>query len=197
MKIRKTLSMILVATTIGAATSSLAAQTSKEGVNARINPASEPPLSRAETDKLIHSLREKKLDLPLKGFEITRMKGSFYETHGGVQHGAADLLAARGTPVLAVEDGKIDKLFLSKAGGITIYESDPSRRFIYYYAHLEKYAPKLHDGQVVHRGEVIGYVGTSGNAPKNTPHLHFSIGLAQAPGKWWVTSSIDPYEVYK
>ncbi|MBS1953165.1 MAG: M23 family metallopeptidase [Cyanobacteria bacterium SZAS-4] len=112
-------------------------------------------------------------------------------------HGAADMLAPRNTPVHAVENGRISKLFNSKRGGLTVYEADPSGRFVYYYAHLEKYADNIHDGDAVKKGEVIGYVGTSGNAPPNTPHLHFSIGLGDATKKWWVTSSVDPYEVFK
>ncbi|HEY9685044.1 MAG TPA: M23 family metallopeptidase [Drouetiella sp.] len=162
-----------------------------------VNPIGEPPLSAQQAASAIVELRRKKLEIPITGFDISKVKGSFYETHGGVMHGAADMLAPRNTPVHAVENGKITKLFTSKRGGLTIYQADPSGRFVYYYAHLEKYAPGLHDGDSVKKGEIIGFVGTSGNAPPNTPHLHFSVGLGDALKKWWVTSSVDPYEVFK
>ena len=116
---------------------------------------------------------------------------------GGEPHGheAVDLLAPRNTPVRAVEDGTIAKLFVSKAGGNTIYQFDPSEQFCYYYAHLDHYANGLHDGQPVAKGEVIGYVGTSGNAPPNTPHLHFAIFKLGDDKRWWHGTAIDPYLV--
>jgi murein DD-endopeptidase MepM/ murein hydrolase activator NlpD len=163
---------------------------------AHYNPANEPAISAEQRIKAIKELRSKNLALPIAGFNIASVKGSFYETHGGVQHGAADMLAPRNTPVLAVENGTIAKLFNSKRGGLTIYQSDPTGKYIYYYAHLEKYANNLHDGDSIKKSQTIGFVGTSGNAPPNTPHLHFSIGIQDIPKKWWVTSSLDPYEVY-
>src|SRR5262249_40904977 len=99
--------------------------------------------------------------------------------------------------VHAVEAGTIAKLFASKAGGITIYEYDPTRRFCYYYAHLQRYADGLHDGQAIEAGDVIGYVGTSGKAPPNTPHLHFAIFELTRSGQWWKGSAIDPYLIFK
>jgi murein DD-endopeptidase MepM/ murein hydrolase activator NlpD len=96
-----------------------------------------------------------------------------------------------------VENGTIAKLFTSVAGGTTIYQFDPTGRFCYYYAHLQAYAPGLHDGQSVSAGDVIGYVGTTGNAPANTPHLHFAIFEVTVPGQWWNGRPIDPYLVFK
>jgi hypothetical protein len=93
--------------------------------------------------------------------------------------------------------GTIAKLFFSKAGGITIYQFDPGGRRAYYYAHLERYAPGLHDGQVVSQGDVIGYVGTSGNAPPTTPHLHFGVFELNEDRHWWQGRAIDPYEVFR
>lgn len=162
-----------------------------------VNPSGEPPLTAEQSAQAVRELRSKKLALPIENFDVARIKGSFYEMHGGVMHGAADMLAPRNTPVRAVENGTITRLFNSKLGGLTIYEADPTGRFVYYYAHLEKYADNIHDGDAVKKGEVIGYVGTSGNAPPNTPHLHFSVGVGNALKKWWVTSSVDPYEVFK
>jgi hypothetical protein len=104
---------------------------------------------------------------------------------GTRRHEALDILAPRETPVLAVEDGVVAKLFLSKPGGITVYQFDPSRTYAYYYAHLERYAAGLKDGDSVQRGQVIGYVGTTGNAPPDTPHLHFAIFKLTDPKRWW------------
>src|SRR5207253_2210808 len=102
----------------------------------------------------------------------------------------------RNTPIYAVSDGIIARMMNSKAGGTTIYEYDPSRKFVFYYAHLQSYADNIKEGDQVSRGQVIGYVGTSGNAPPNTPHLHFSITRLAAPNQWWRGASIDPYEVF-
>ena len=105
--------------------------------------------------------------------------------------------ARRNTPVLAVEDGKIARLFLSDAGGITIYQYDPSMTYVYYYAHLERYATGLTEGQAVKRGDVIGYVGTTGNAPPGTPHLHFAIARVDKVNQWWGGTPIDPYPIWR
>ena len=89
------------------------------------------------------------------------------------------------------------KLFTSAAGGITIYESDPANRMIYYYAHLDRYADGLNEGMALRRGDVIGYVGTTGNAPRNTPHLHFAIVVLPPTKEWWKGDPIDPYQILK
>jgi murein DD-endopeptidase MepM/ murein hydrolase activator NlpD len=107
------------------------------------------------------------------------------------------MLAPRNTPVHAVENGTIAKLFTSKAGGLTIYQFDPTGRLCYYYAHLERYADGLKDGQAVSQGDVIGYVGTTGNAPANTPHLHFAVFEMNADKHWWQGKPLDPYQVFK
>lgn len=139
-----------------------------------------------------------RLRMPIDGMTFESMKGGFEERRGGSRsHEAADLLSPRNTPVHAVDDGTIAKLFLSKAGGTTIYQFDPSGRYCYYYAHLERYADGLHDGQHVLQGEVIGFVGTSGNAPANTPHLHFAVFELNADRKWWKGRAVDPYLVFK
>lgn len=155
----------------------------------------ERTLSDAEKKTALAALKSLHLRNPIEGFDLQRIKGAFYEKRGEEIHHAADLLAERNTPVHAVADGKIAKLFRSKAGGITIYQFDPSERFVFYYAHLEKYADGLVDGKAIKRGEVIGYVGTSGNAPKNTPHLHFSVGVLDQNKKWWDAVEVDPFEV--
>lgn len=145
------------------------------------------------------ALADKHLRLPLDSADVRAMKGQFNEKRGGGSRGheAVDILAPRNTPVHAVEDGTIAKLFTSKQGGLTVYQFDPGGRFCYYYAHLERYAAGLHDGQRVERGDVIGYVGTSGNAPPNTPHLHFAIFELTPARHWWQGTAIDPWIAFR
>ena len=146
----------------------------------------------------IGDLRRHGLRLPIDDADVDAMKGGFEEGRsGGRPHEAVDILAPRNTPIHAVENGTVAKLFESKAGGTTIYQYDPSGRFCYYYAHLERYASGLHDGQRVSRGDVIGYVGTSGNAPPNTPHLHFAVFELDADRHWWKGRAIDPYLIFQ
>ena len=143
------------------------------------------------------SLRRRNLELPVQGIRREDLRDNFNETRGSRRHEAIDILAPRHTPVMAVEDGKIARLFFSEAGGITIYQFDPSETYVYYYAHLQKYADGLKEGQEVKRGEVIGYVGTTGNAPRETPHLHFAIFQMTDEKKWWQGTPIDPYSVLR
>jgi murein DD-endopeptidase MepM/ murein hydrolase activator NlpD len=144
------------------------------------------------------SLRDRNLLVPVEGFDKSKLYGSFTEKRGSNRlHEAIDLLAPRNTPVIAVEDGTVARLFSSKAGGITVYQFDPSTQFVYYYAHLERYAPGLTEGAAIRRGQVIGYVGTSGNAPPDTPHLHFAIFKMTDRKQWWDGVAIDPYEVLR
>ena len=140
---------------------------------------------------------EGRLRMPVDGVDVESLKGGFEERRGDRPHEAIDILAPRHTPVLAVESGTIAKLFDSHAGGHTIYQFDPSGRLAYYYAHLEKYADGVHEGQAVAQGDVIGYVGTSGNAPPNTPHLHFAVFELDDSHRWWKGKAIDPYRVFK
>jgi murein DD-endopeptidase MepM/ murein hydrolase activator NlpD len=143
----------------------------------------------------LRDLRNRKLNLPVRGVSPAQLVESFDDVRGEGKHEAIDILAPRHSEVLAVEDGTIAKLFQSKAGGTTIYQFDPAMTYTYYYAHLESYANDLREGQRVRRGEVLGYVGTSGNAPKNTPHLHFAIFKLGQSKKWWEGVPIDPYAV--
>ncbi len=143
-------------------------------------------------------LEDRNLLIPVKGVAASELTRQFSDERGGSRrHEAIDILAPRNTPVLAVEDGRIARLFFSKAGGTTIYQFDPSSDFCYYYAHLERYADGLREGQDVRKGQVIGYVGTSGNAPKNTPHLHFAIFRLTEAKRWWEGTPIDPYDVLR
>jgi murein DD-endopeptidase MepM/ murein hydrolase activator NlpD len=153
------------------------------------------PVMSANT---LEDLRMRSLTLPVHGIKRSDLRSNFDELRGSSRrHEAIDILAPRNTPVLAVEDGKIARLFLSDAGGITVYQYDPSMSYVYYYAHLERYAEGLKEGAAVKRGDVIGFVGTTGNAPRNTPHLHFAIVKMADDKRWWQGTAIDPYSVLK
>jgi murein DD-endopeptidase MepM/ murein hydrolase activator NlpD len=140
-------------------------------------------------------LRDRQLTIPVDGVGRGQLTRQFSDLRGSRRHEAIDILAPRNTPIRAVEDGTIARLFHSKAGGITVYQFDPTGSFSYYYAHLERYADGLREGQSVRRGQVLGYVGTSGNAPKDTPHLHFAIFRLAEGKRWWEGTPIDPYDV--
>lgn len=145
----------------------------------------------------INDVRSRDLLIPVDGIPASALVSSFQDARSGHTHEAIDILAPRGTPALAVEDGKVAKLFTSDAGGLTVYQFDPSERYVYYYAHLDGYAPGLTEGAPLKRGDVIGYVGTTGNAPKNTPHLHFAISKLDADHRWWGGTALDPYLVWR
>ena len=133
--------------------------------------------------------------LPVKGVVPGDLRDTFSDGRDDHQRGheAIDMAAPRGTPVLAAHDGRIVKLFLSKPGGITIYQFDTTGQFAYYYAHLERYADGLAEGQTVRRGNVIGYVGSSGNANPDAPHLHFAIFRLGPEKQWWKGEPINPF----
>jgi murein DD-endopeptidase MepM/ murein hydrolase activator NlpD len=135
------------------------------------------------------------ISLPMKDIRASDIHDTFNDRRGGGTrpHEAADIMAPRGTPVLAVNDGKIEKLFLSKPGGNTIYQFDPTERYCYYYAHLDRYAPGIGAGRFVHRGELIAYVGSTGNADPSAPHLHFEIHELTPEKHWWQGTPINPY----
>lgn len=145
----------------------------------------------------IEELRRRHLSLPVNGVHAEKLVQTFDEARGDRPHEALDIMSPRGTPVVATEDGKIAKLFFSKAGGITIYQFDPSERYVYYYAHLDRYADGLAEGQAVVRGQTIGYVGSTGNAKADAPHLHFAIFLLTPEKRWWDGTALDPYPVLR
>jgi murein DD-endopeptidase MepM/ murein hydrolase activator NlpD len=143
-------------------------------------------------------LKRRGLAIPVEGIKPEQLVESFSDERSGTRvHEAIDILAPRNTPVKAVEDGTIARLFYSKAGGTTIYQFDPTEQFCYYYAHLERYADGLHEGDHVRKGQVLGYVGTSGNAPKDTPHLHFAVFRLTAAKHWWEGTPMDPYPILR
>jgi murein DD-endopeptidase MepM/ murein hydrolase activator NlpD len=103
-----------------------------------------------------------------------------------------DIMAPRGTPVVAADDGRVWKLRTNALGGITVYAVDPLERFVYYYAHLGAYRAGLFEGQPLFRGDTLGYVGTTGNAPPDAPHLHFQVSRVARDGQWWGGTPVDP-----
>jgi murein DD-endopeptidase MepM/ murein hydrolase activator NlpD len=154
-----------------------------------------PPIIAADPTE---DLRKRRLQLPVEGLTREELRDTFNEARGSDRrHEALDILAPRDTPVLAVDDGTVAKLFLSKAGGITIYQFDPTSTYAYYYAHLSRYAEGLQEHASVARGQVIGYVGTTGNAPPDTPHLHFAIFQLTDRKRWWDGTAIDPYPLLR
>ena len=130
---------------------------------------------------------------PIEGLRPPDLRDTFNEVHNGHAHEAIDIVAPLGTPVHAVVSGTIRKLFLSKPGGNAIYEFDEAGERSYYYAHLQRYADGLREGTRVARGDVIAYVGSTGNADPRAPHLHFAIFELGARREWWKGTPIDPY----
>jgi peptidoglycan LD-endopeptidase LytH len=137
-------------------------------------------------------LRARLIGLPLEGLHPLQLRDTFTEARNGRVHEAIDIMAPRGTPVLAVDDGRIAKLFDSKPGGLTVYQFDPTETFAYYYAHLDRYAPGLAEGQAVTRGQVLGEVGSTGNASPDAPHLHFTIFKLGPEKRWWEGTPVNP-----
>jgi len=134
-----------------------------------------------------------RMGLPVEGLALADLHRTFNEVHSGHAHEAIDIMAPRGTPVLAAVSGTVRKLFLSKPGGNTIYEFDEANELCYYYAHLDRYADGLHEGTRVKRGDIIAYVGSTGNADPRSPHLHFAVFELGTKREWWKGKPIDPY----
>jgi lipoprotein-anchoring transpeptidase ErfK/SrfK len=144
----------------------------------------------------VETLKRRHLQLPVQEVTPSDLVPTFHQVREGHTHEALDIMAPRGAPVLAVEDGTIAKLFYSKAGGLTIYHFDPAQGYAYYYAHLDRYADGLKQGAAVKRGQVLGYVGSTGNADRAHPHLHFTIFKLGPERHWWKGTAIDPYPIF-
>lgn len=155
-------------------------------------------VARGDTGSITATARElaelkSTLMIPVQRITRARLRNTYDEARGGRVHEAIDIIAARGTPVLSATDGRLLKLFSSRPGGLMIYAGDASERFILMYGHLERYADGLKEGMPLKRGQVIGYVGTTGNAPLNTPHLHFAIARGRPRLAWWRGTPVNPY----
>ena len=142
------------------------------------------------------ALAVKGLIIPVEGVDPSRVRDSYTASRGGRTHDAVDIMAPRGTPVVAADGGTILKLRQNDAGGITIYQLDASERFVYYYAHLERYQDGLTEGLTIRQGDVLGFVGTTGNAPKDTPHLHFQVMVYRGRGQYWGGDPINPHPYF-
>jgi murein DD-endopeptidase MepM/ murein hydrolase activator NlpD len=153
-----------------------------------------PPVPADASD--VELLRSRGLLFPVPGVDRASLRDDFTEERSRGRHEALDILAPRDTPVLAVDDGRVAKLFNSVRGGLTVYQFEPAEAYCYYYAHLDRYADGLAEGNPVHRGEVLGYVGTTGNAPPQTPHLHFAIFKLGPEKRWWEGVAIDPFPLW-
>lgn len=154
--------------------------------------ASPPAILITEADTT--ALKLKNLLLPVEGVTPNQLRDSFFDGRSeGRQHQALDIMAAGGTPVVAVADGKVARLFQSQKGGITLYQLDSSGLYYYYYAHLQRYADGVVEGKELKRGDVLGYVGDTGNAGPGNYHLHFAITKPSAPGHWSGGAPINPY----
>lgn len=148
-----------------------------------------PPLGFVGTLRLI---------IPVAGVQPRQLLDTFEDARSeGRVHDAIDIPAAQGTPVVAAADGQIVKLFQSERGGTTIYQSSTDQKLIFYYAHLQRYTDGLSEGKFVRQGEVIGYVGDTGNAGPGNYHLHFSIAVASDPKRYWEGTNINPYPLLR
>lgn len=153
--------------------------------------ASDVPVAHAQLVRA-HPMTGEALLIPVVGIDREQLRDTFAEARSGHVHEAIDILAPRGTPVVAVVDGTVQKLYRSRLGGLTIYEFDETSTRSYYYAHLDRYAQGIAEGKRVRRGEVIGYVGQTGNA--QTPHLHFGIAVLPPTREWWKGQPVNPYQ---
>ena len=135
--------------------------------------------------------------IPVAGMTVGQLEDTFDEGRSsGRIHRALDILAPRGTPVVAADSGRIVRISVNALGGNTIYAIDPKGRIVYYYAHLDAYQPGLVQGAAIARGDTLGFVGTTGNAPKDTPHLHFQVMRMPADGRYWEGEPINPYPLF-
>jgi murein DD-endopeptidase MepM/ murein hydrolase activator NlpD len=150
----------------------------------------------AEAD--IEYVRSHRLQLPVAGIHSDQLADSFDEPRDGTRrHHAIDILAPRGTPVLAADDGRVLRVSWNSAGGNTVYATDVEGRIVYYYAHLDHYRESLAAGMPLAKGDTIGFVGTTGNAPKDIPHLHFQIMRMPHDGKYWNGEPINPFGILR
>ncbi|HEY6609958.1 MAG TPA: M23 family metallopeptidase [Pseudomonas sp.] len=155
------------------------------------SPEHAPDSSMAEESARL--LTAARLTIPVEGVARVDLRDSFHECRGMHRHEAIDIAAPLGTPVIAAGAGQVVKLFDSVPGGHTVYQFDPDEMFVYYYAHLDAYAPGLREGAKLARGDLLGYVGATGNAAGGMPHLHFAIFRLGPDREWWKGEAVNPY----
>jgi len=162
------------------------------GEKATLNPAGGPPVTVAEGVVVGPA----GLAIPVIGVRPEDLQDTYTQARAGGErtHDAIDIMARAGTPVLAAAAGRVEKIFYSAGGGgNTVYVRSPDGRWSYYYAHLERYAPGLREGQRIERGTPVGTVGASGNADPAGPHLHFAINRMEPGQRWWEGTPVNPY----
>src|SRR5581483_5407509 len=138
------------------------------------------------------------LIIPVAGVRASDLRDTFSQARAeGRTHNALDIMAPHGTPVLAAADGEVVKLFYSERGGNTIYQLSEDKRFVFYYAHLASYAADLKQGHKARQGEVLAYVGDTGNAGAGNYHLHFAIWLVTDPKHYWDGINLNPYPILR
>ncbi len=136
---------------------------------------------------------EGRLGMPVLGLDRRGLVDNFEDRRGTRRHLALDIMAPRGTPVVAVDDGEVAKVYRHLLGGLSVYQYDRERKRSYYYAHLQGFAPGLAAGDYLRRGDLVGYVGTTGNASPTAPHLHFAILDLGPEAKWWKGTPVNPF----
>jgi murein DD-endopeptidase MepM/ murein hydrolase activator NlpD len=137
------------------------------------------------------------LAMPIANVDVKTLTDTFNEARNGHKHEALDIMATRGTPVLAVAEGNVAKLFTSKQGGLTVYQFDNSQQYAFYYAHLDRYAPGLKEGMLLRKGDTLGYVGSTGDASPNAPHLHFAVFRLSPEKNWWKGTALNPLPLFR
>ena len=165
----------------------------------RVVLAGAPTLGRSAVSgtEAVNYLLSRDLMVPVAGRTVPQLQDTFDEGRdGGRVHRALDILAPRGTPVLAADSGRVLRVKTNTLGGNTIYTTDPQGRIVYYYAHLDAYQKGVVEGLVIARGDTLGFVGTTGNAPRDTPHLHFQVMRMPPDGKYWDGEAINPYPLF-
>ena len=166
-------------------------------VSAQPAPSVEPAPLVVQPETQITRI-EKPLIIPVAGVRPDQLLDTFSQTRSeGRTHDAIDIMAPAETPVLAAADGRIQKLFQSERGGTTIYQLSADQKLIFYYAHLARYADGLTEGKQVRQGEVIAYVGDTGNAGAGNYHLHFSVAIVPDPKRYWEGANINPYPLLR
>ena len=173
-----------------------ACSSSRAGRSIGPTPVSAGPHDAGVRDDDLEALWERQLMVPVAGVSRREIQNNYTAKRGASLHRALDIMAPRRTKVLATDDLIIGRLYTGTVGGIVIYASDPTQRFVYYYAHLQKYRRGLEVGDRVAKGSVIGYVGTTGNAPPNAPHLHFQVMKRGAGRAWWDGPAINPFSFF-
>jgi murein DD-endopeptidase MepM/ murein hydrolase activator NlpD len=179
--------------------STITAMTAPEGPNplpldtAAAGGSAFPPVTGADVD----ALRSHRLVIPVAGVKPQDLIDSFDQLRGTHRHNAIDIMAPRGTAVLSADAGRVLKLHNSVAGGLTAYVADPTNRFILMYGHLDRYRPGLAEGMAVKKGEILGYVGSTGNANPAAPHLHLAITRTDNMLEWWKGTPLNPFLIFR